>query len=353
MPPKNTKVSVRISKKVKVERNIELFRNRAVKQYRYHVLGQKYSGAPPRKLSLEEIHQIEQIPHWFWDAKEERWMKFYRLLLQFVEREGNPHVPANSHKEWCDVSGKFEDLSRWMRKQRARFDAGKLQENRIALLTKIKDFDWSGKKSPKRKKFKLDEDDFENRIAYLRRFISLYGHAVVKQDVVFEGFPLGVQVSRWRSAFFGKDRRALTSDQIEKLEQTHPTWLWSAADARDGLPYPLEKSTAAALLRERPNHDINRVIQFGLYSGFRMHDVKNFSVVSEGGVFCFSLPERSGYQKRLIPISAHLSDISTVAKSTGSLGNMFRKLKPVTQQTGPVIFNSLHMSFREQLKING
>ena len=107
-----------------------------------------------------------------------------------------------------------------MRKQRDRHAEGSLEAWKVKLLNEIADFEWSGSKAPKKKKFKLNEDDFEFRFDLLREFIAESGHAVVQQDVVYRGHKLGLWVSQWRSGYFAADGRKITQAQIDSAVPT-------------------------------------------------------------------------------------------------------------------------------------
>ena len=152
VPPKGTKLEVRISKTQTKERNIELFRTRCITQYNYWNSNkeERLRNVPPRKLTVKQIKALERIPYWVWDANFARWMKYYKALLQFIEREKNPNVPANKHNETMP-DGEVLDLSRWLSKQRLRYRQATLEQDRIDKLNAI-GFDWLGDFAPKKRK---------------------------------------------------------------------------------------------------------------------------------------------------------------------------------------------------------
>ena len=211
--------------------------------------------------------------------------------------------------------------------------------------------DWTGKLAPKKRKFKLEDDDFEFRLSILKRFIKNNGHAFVKQDCIFEEHKLGSWVSRWRQAYMGKDkgRAELTEDMIDNLETSHPTWLWAAADAREGIAEPLSDYMAQSLLQHKLDIELSMAISYGLFCGLRMFECKNFEVINKNGVFCLSLPPRPGYQARLIPVSRKLERITPLTKSTQTLSTAYRRLPEWKNNTGKTLFFSLHLSFRQKL----
>lgn len=350
-PPRGTGYQASISRRVSRERDLTQFRSRCIKRYNYWFLNKHYSGAAPRKLTEADKNRIETIPYWSWNANDDRWRTHYRLVLQFESREGNPHIPANGHKETDPIDGKSYDVSRWLRKQRDRHAEGSLEAWKVKLLNEIADFEWSGSKAPKKKKFKLNEDDFEFRFDLLREFIAESGHAVVQQDVVYRGHKLGLWVSQWRSGYFAADGRKITQAQIDLLSGCHPTWMWSAADAREGIPYPLTDNQATELLAQRPDHEINIAIKLGLFAGLRLHDCVNFSVSELHNIPCFYFPERRGVKERFIPIGKQIDRPIRLTKSNQSLGIFYRRLEPFKHHTADqkVLFNALLMTWREKL----
>jgi hypothetical protein len=156
VPPKGTKLEVRISKTQTKERNIELFRTRSVTQYNYWNSNkeERLRNVPPRKLTVKQIKALERIPYWVWDAKFARWMKYYKALLQFIEREKNPNVPRNKHNETMP-DGEMLDLSYWLYKQRLRYRNRTLEQKRIDKLNEV-GVDWAGDFAPEKKKSRLN-----------------------------------------------------------------------------------------------------------------------------------------------------------------------------------------------------
>ena len=137
---------------------------------------------------------------------------------------------------------------------------------------------------------------------------------------------------------------------INRIEQSHSTWLWAAADAREGIAQPLSDKFAQSLLQHQQDFELNRALNYGLLCGLRMFECKNFEVVNKSGIFCFSLPARRGYQARLVPISEKLVELPKLEKSAGNLSNKFRKLPEWTGNQNKILFFALHLTFRMKLK---
>ena len=135
------------------------------------------------------------------------------------------------------------------------------------------------------------------------------------------------------------------------LEAVHPTWMWSAADAREGIARPVTDTFANELLLARPDHEISKVIRLGLFAGFRLFDAANFEIKQAHGMFCLYVKERVGYGERYIPIHESLTDLSQAKNTPQALGTFYRRLPPFkdwpTEQK--ILFGSLHVTFRAKL----
>jgi hypothetical protein len=271
-------------------------------------------------------------------------------LLNYITENGNPNVPATKHSIELP-SGRKLDLSRWCVKQRLAYDKGNLLPERLEKLNSI-NFDWTGDLAPKKKKFRLNDEDFDKRLNLLAQWSVINGHANVPQNEYFEGEQLGTIVSWWRQSYFGKGRTPLSRTQIQKIEAVHPTWLWSAADLRDGVANPISDKNALELLEIRKGHEINRAIQYGLFGGLRLFDATHFEVKQQHGILCFYLPKRSGYQERYVPVHHSILEIKQATSTAQSLGILFKRLHRLNQQAKEdrLIFFSLHMTFRVKLK---
>jgi len=349
-PPRGTTCKIKIGESTFEDRNISLFRSGCVKSYKYWTMGEQGKRKiPPKKLNDRQYRAIGNIPFWVWDARNHRWEEAFTALMDYITENGEPHVPANKHQVVLR-SGRLLDLSRWCVKQRYAYDDENLSAEKISRLNSV-NFDWTGELAPKKKKFKLDQSDFDGRVVLLKQWVELNGHAYVPQDESFKGESLGNIVSWWRQAYFGKGRRPLTAQQINILESVHPTWLWSAADIREGISFPKPDYEAKSLLNSRKDHEINRVIQYGLYAGLRVFESVNFQIKQHHGVLCFYLPKRTGYCEHYVPIHKSLVEIQQATKSTQSLGTFYRRLDVMRDASKEARqFFALHLTFREKLR---
>ena len=142
----------------------------------------------------------------------------------------------------------------------------------------------------------------------------------------------------------------MTTDIISAFESMHDTWLWSAADTREGKSYPTSNDKAKLLLKSRKDHEINRVIRYALYAGLRIFESVHFQIKQHQGVLCFYLPKRAGYCEHYVPIHTDLIEVQRATKSNASLTWFYSRLDVNDASHEGQRFISLHLTFREKLK---
>jgi len=168
----------------------------------------------PRHLSEAMAHiqkerpgQRLRLPGPVIMPKETRWRRGYRLVEQFVSREGHARVP-DSHVE-DDLA-----LGTWVSMQRQRYTRGKLEPERVARLESLSGWIWSAA-----------EEQWEEGLIHLVTFLKREGHIrVPAEHRESDGFPLGSWVRSHRRR---GGRRALTVDQRQRLEAI-PSWTYKA-----------------------------------------------------------------------------------------------------------------------------
>jgi len=105
---------------------------------------QKYKK---EKLSKDRINLLEEIEEWFWEKDlNGMWMKKYNLLKKYVLENGE--LPSQSKVY------RGEKIGSWCDKQRQKYKKGKLSQERINLLEKIK-LNWDLRNEMWIKKYKL------------------------------------------------------------------------------------------------------------------------------------------------------------------------------------------------------
>ncbi len=90
----------------------------------------KYPQLPRNKKAA-----LESIPGWFWDGQDAKWERGFRLLAQFVEREGHALVPKLFREDGVQ-------LGVWVMHQRDSYRKGTLSEERGRRLENVPGWTW-------------------------------------------------------------------------------------------------------------------------------------------------------------------------------------------------------------------
>ncbi|MDV3136820.1 Helicase associated domain protein, partial [Mycobacterium sp. 29Ha] len=88
-------------------------------------------------LSAERQQRLEALPGWSWEPLAEAWDKHYRELLDYVAEHGTARI----HQSYKLRDG-FR-IGGWVQKQRNKYAAGKLSEDRQRLLESLPEWRWS------------------------------------------------------------------------------------------------------------------------------------------------------------------------------------------------------------------
>jgi hypothetical protein len=141
-----------------------------------------------------------------WDAVEASWEEGFERLQSFVAREGHARVLKS------DIECGYK-LGSWVRHKRKQWKAGRLPDDRIALLEALPGWVWVPRDAL-----------WEEGLASLRTFLAREGHARVPGKHSEKGFKLGSWVDRRR-----RERKAgkLSPDRVARLEAL-PGWVWDA-----------------------------------------------------------------------------------------------------------------------------
>ncbi|WP_185204302.1 helicase associated domain-containing protein [Glaciihabitans sp. INWT7] len=156
-------------------------------------------------LSHDRIRRLEQVTGWTWGAHAEAFATATRYLLAFVLREGHADVPQ----------GHIEDgfkLGRFVKSQRAFYNAGTLPEDCIESLESIAGWSWESK-----------SNSFIAALDHLNSFALREGHADVPQNHNEDGFLLGRFVNKQRPEYRAN---RLSPSRIAALEAV-AGWKWN------------------------------------------------------------------------------------------------------------------------------
>jgi len=155
-------------------------------------------------LSAEKIRILESLPGWTWDPVDARFRKALRLLAAFAKREGHARVPAG-HRE-----AGFP-LGNWVGTRRLDHRHGRLLPQRQAALAAVPGWSWEPR-----------DDDFEDGLSVLRRFVKREGHARVPDEHREAGFNLGDWVRGRRR----EHRTGTLSTKRRRIVENLPGWTW-------------------------------------------------------------------------------------------------------------------------------
>jgi superfamily II DNA or RNA helicase len=164
----------------------------------------------PNLLSEEQISKLEDLDTWRWNPADEDIEKYIYVIQKYEKEFGTSRVP---------ITYKFEGINcgTWVSHKREDYRKGKLSLEVINLLeSTFPDWSWNPA-----------QEDWEKSFSALQDFINDHGHARVSNDVTTSGVNLGTWVLNIRSRY--KAGR-LPQEQIDRLENIHPTWTWSVYD---------------------------------------------------------------------------------------------------------------------------
>ena len=175
-------------------------------------LGKKvsYYRTRRRKLPPDRVVELESMPGWSWDNKEDAWQEGLDQLRAYVAREGHARVPSSY------VTDSGHQLGRWVSRQRTQHRKDKMPADRVVELESIPGWTWSTK-----------EDAWQEGLHQLRAYVDREGHARVPSSYVTDsGHHLGKWVSRQRTQF---SNGKLSADQAAELESL-PDWSWDTKE---------------------------------------------------------------------------------------------------------------------------
>ena len=168
------------------------------------------------KLSLEKIDKLERYKHkgWGWNALEVEWQRNYKLLQNYIKREGNARVPARHKEEGFSLGG-------WVDLQKRNYEKRKLSQDKIDKLEmyKNKGWVWDNKQ----------DAEWQNNYEVLQTYIKREGTAKVPYRYKEGNIALGAWV-KWQRTNFKNAK--LSQDKINKLEiYKDKGWVWDVEEA--------------------------------------------------------------------------------------------------------------------------
>jgi hypothetical protein len=152
--------------------------------------------------------QLESLPRWSWNPRSESWDSFFTLLLEFSEEFGHALVPQGSAKSLY----KDRDLSRWVNKQRTRYNTGILEQHKVAQLESANGWTWNP-----------FGDSWDSFFTLLLEFSEEFGHVTVpRKPTHYKKWGLASWVQGQRTNY---KKGTLEQDRISQLESLSG-WSW-------------------------------------------------------------------------------------------------------------------------------
>ena len=158
------------------------------------------------RLPKERRQQLEQLPGWSWNPRDDLWEEGFAALEDYVERHGTARVPKDSY-----VNG--VQLGAWVSSQRGEYKKGQLNAERSSRLEALPGWTWNTRK-----------DRWPYWYELLKKFVAEHGHTRLSAVQTYEGLRLGQWVAQQRHHW---NKGTLTPDRILLLEE-FPDWIWDA-----------------------------------------------------------------------------------------------------------------------------
>jgi hypothetical protein len=164
-------------------------------------------------MSREQTQLLQQIENWTWHPFVEIWESSIAALRDFVRREGHARVPSEHLENGLN-------LGSWVNGVRTRHNRGSLSSGRVKELEAIPGWTWNQL-----------EEQWQKNFMILKRFVLRYGPQAVKDNLMYEGVPIGKWVGKQRARHKRKSLDLKKQKQLESL----PGWLWDASHLKSGL----------------------------------------------------------------------------------------------------------------------
>jgi superfamily II DNA or RNA helicase len=155
-------------------------------------------------LRCEWARELESLPGWTWDTREQAWARGFSLLNRFAQREGH----ARPSTDWIESGSK---LGLWVSARRAAYKRGALGADKAALLEALPGWTWN-----------KDDADWEEGFRLLETFVAREGTARVPTKWDENEFRLGTWVAGKRASYRAGQ---LSSDKAAQLDAL-PGWSW-------------------------------------------------------------------------------------------------------------------------------
>lgn len=173
-----------------------------------------------RELSYEKVKLLRNLKFkWMkdYDSNDIMWLEKYEELKTYYENLGNKLVFSNT-KDYI-----VKSLCNWLWYQKKKYQKGELAQWKIDLLNKL-EIDWTIKKNRITTGNKVYKWNDYYKMA--KQFYETNGHLVIAKDYIKDNRALGKWIVTQRNNYLKEEGepRALTTQQVEQLEEIHMLW---------------------------------------------------------------------------------------------------------------------------------
>jgi hypothetical protein len=154
----------------------------------------------------EQRRRLEALPGWTYaPPTESAWEAGLKGLAAFAARTGHCRLPTGQREGGVDIDS-------WAARQRSRFHRGQLRADRVQRLEAVPGWSWTP-----------TDAAWEAGYVALVAHVDAEGTALVRRDLVVDGYPVGAWVGEQRARY---SEGQLLPERRERLEVL-PGWAWN------------------------------------------------------------------------------------------------------------------------------
>lgn len=157
-------------------------------------------------LSQERQQQLEKLPGWKWNPRDDLWEEGFARLQDYVARSGTALVPKD-----CTING-FQ-VGTWVTTQRSAYKKGELPAERIQRLDAVPGWTWNTR-----------NDKWPFWYGQLKKYFAEHGHTRLAALERYDGLRLGQWVAQQRY----RRNKGILDTARDRLLEEFPDWTWDA-----------------------------------------------------------------------------------------------------------------------------
>ena len=158
------------------------------------------------KLSQDRQQQLEELPGWKWNPRDDLWEEGFARLQDYVATSGTALVPKD-----CTFNG-FQ-VGAWVTTQRSAYKKKELPAERIHRLEALSGWTWNTR-----------NDKWPFWYGQLKKYVAEHGHTRLAALEKYDGLRLGQWVAQQR---YHRNKGNLDPARVRLLEE-FPDWIWDA-----------------------------------------------------------------------------------------------------------------------------